>query len=44
MEAYHKEHNFSDVKERRKEMDEKRKRYEQYKKTNAHLLRRHTGR
>lgn len=44
METYHREHDFTNVKEQRKEMDEKRKRYEQYKKTNAHLLKKHKGR
>ena len=34
MEAYHAGHNFTDVKERRKEMDETHARYEQYKKLN----------
>ena len=38
MDAYHSTHNFTDVKERRKEMDEKRVRYEQYKKANRALL------
>ena len=38
MEKYHNDHNFTDVKERRKEMDEKRQRYEHYKKCNRHIL------
>ena len=35
MEKYHHDHNFTDTKERRKEMDEKRQRYEQYVKYNS---------
>ena len=38
MEAYNEGHNFTDVKERRKEMDETHQRYEQYKKINRQML------
>ena len=38
MEAYHKKHNFEDVTRRRREMDDKSKRYKQYKKSQHSLL------
>ena len=38
MEIYHNEHNFTDVRERRKEMDEKRQRYIHFKECNRQLL------
>ena len=38
MEAYHKKHNFEDVTRRRREMDDKSKRYKQYKESQHSLL------